>query len=149
MLYALKTGDVTKYQGDGVALYNYVGSLSPDSIPIIDSMANTATALTEKYLGTPIGKRNIKLVVSRGEAEVNDGYFRSWFQAGASFGGGINGIVNQWIQLPTPNIESIQSITIGSWQTTDKIQLVENQDYTVDFHITCSFRIIFTNTRTW
>lgn len=133
MLYSLKTNDVSAYQGDKNALYDYVGAISPDSAVIIDALADTATGIIEKYIGTPLGKRPIRLVISRGEAEVNDGYFRSWQQSGSTFSGGMNGNVNQWIEFPTPDIDSIQSVTIGSWQSTDKIQLVENQDFIMDY----------------
>ena len=129
MLYSLRTNDVTKYPGDIEALYDYVGSLSPDREATIQMIANANTGVIEKYLGSPLGKRSCRYVISRNASELSDGYHRSWLSTGNAFTS--NGIAtNQWIELPC-QIESIQSLTISIWGGQNQ-QLIEGVDYYVD-----------------
>ncbi|MBF0892723.1 hypothetical protein HKD28_15125 [Gluconobacter sp. LMG 1744] len=120
---------MTKYPGNTDDLIDYVGSAGPDRDPMIIAAGNSVTMAIEKYLGTPIGKRSCRYVVSRNASELSDGYHNSWLRTGTAFTA--NGIsTNQWIELPC-QIESIQSLTVSMWGG-DNIQLQEGIDYHVD-----------------
>lgn len=140
MLYKLTTNDVTKYPGDLADVQDWVASLSPDQIPIINALADAATVFTEKYLGTPIGKRSIRVVIARGESELSDNYARSWLQSGSSWGSCFSGS-NQWTELTTP-AESIDAVSIGTWTDCSLIPLMNGTDYTCDL-LTKNPRIMF------
>lgn len=144
MQYRITCADVTRYPGDRNSVYDFVRSLSPDNMPIIDGLADAATNVMEKYLGSPIGKRQIKLNVARGETELNDAFARSWLSGGFSYGGCIS---NQWIELPTP-AESVQNINLGVWGDCQGIDLVDGQDFYLDLtnrfpRIMLSYNIIW------
>lgn len=124
MLYSLQTNDVTKYPGDINDVADFIASLSPDQLPIIQALADTVTLQTEKLLGQPLGKRSCRFVISRGESEVNDAYLRSWLTPSSSF---YNNTINQWINLPC-KIESVQGVWITSWTSEELIPV----DYKID-----------------
>lgn len=128
MLYRLQANDVSVYPGNYDDLADWIGSLSPDQQMIIESLADTATNIVEKRIGSPLGKRSIRYAASRGESELNDVFNRAWLSSGANFSG--TGNINQWLQLPCM-IESIQSVTLTSWGT-DPIQLTNGTDYVIN-----------------
>lgn len=130
MLYSLTTNDVTKYQGDIEDIGDWVASLSPDQLPILQALANASTISTEKYLGQPLGKRQVRFVLSRGETELNDTYFRSWLSSGNAYGNSASFGINQWVKLPC-KAESIQGVYISSFGDEELIPL-ESSDYSVD-----------------
>ncbi|MBS1015404.1 phage gp6-like head-tail connector protein [Acetobacter persici] len=140
MLYKLTTNDVTRYPGDIADVQDWVASLSPDQMPIIQGLADAATVITEKYLGTPIGKRSIRLVISRAETELNDNFARAWLQSGTSWGSCFYGS-NQWTEIPTP-AECIQSVSVSTWSNCSLIPLINGIDYTTDL-LTKNPRIMF------
>lgn len=131
MLYKVTPLDKTVYTGDREAVYDFVGSLSPDNMPLIDALTDTATTITEKYIGQPLGRRQIRMVLARGETELNDLYHKSWLSSGANFGGAMSGTINQWIEFPC-DVSSIQSVTVGQWQQDADISLYEGKDYSLD-----------------
>lgn len=141
MLYRVTPNNKTTYQGDRESVYDFVGSLSPDNMPLIDALTDAATVITEKYIGQPLGTRQIRMVLARGESELNDAYQKSWLQSGANFGGGMTGTLNQWIEFPC-DVQSVQSVMIGSWQTGTEMYLTAGQDYEVDL-LTYKPRIMF------
>jgi len=140
MLYNLVPLDKTVYTGDRETVYDHVGSLSPDSMALIDAYTDASTALVEKYVGKPLGKRSIRLVLAKGETEVNDTFFKSWLSSGSGFGGYSLGFINQWLELPC-QAESIESVVLGSWSG-PPLHLVEGSDYSTDI-FTNKARIMF------
>lgn len=134
MLYSLVTNDVTKYPGDVNSLIDFVGSAGPYRDAIIEQIGDANTSTIEKYLGTPLGKRSCRFVISRNASELSDGYHNSWLRTGTAFTS--NGIsTNQWIELPC-HVESIQSVTVSIWGGEDVV-LVEGQDFYAD--LSCKY----------
>ena len=129
MLYSLRANDVSVYPGNIDDLIDYVGSGGPDRDPIIQQIANANTLSIEKFLGSPLGKRSCRFVISRNANELSDGYHNTWLKTGTAFTAtGIS--TNQWIELPC-QIESIQSVTVSIWGG-DNVELVEGKDFYVD-----------------
>ncbi|GBR17477.1 head-tail connector protein [Gluconobacter frateurii] len=127
MDYRLILDTATTYTGDILELCDFVGSLSPDNEPIIQALADSATAFTEKYIGQPLGKRQLRVVCTRGETELMDTYYRQ-FLSGGSFTY-LNS--QQWLELPC-SAESIQNIYLTSWGSQDLSPLVSGTDYDYD-----------------
>lgn len=130
MLYSITTNDVTKYQGDINDVGDWVASLSPDQLPILEALANSITVSTEKYLGQPLGKRQIRFVLSRGETELNDTYYRNWLASGNSYNNSASFGINQWIKLPC-KAESIQGVYISTFGDEGLIPL-DSSEYSID-----------------
>lgn len=127
MQYRLILYKTTTYPNDILDVCDFVGSLEPDNQPIIQALADSATVFTEKYIGQPLGKRQLRLVCSRGENELMDTYYRNFLSNGSY--NYLNS--NQWLELPC-YAESIQNVYLTSWGSQELDELELGSDYDFD-----------------
>lgn len=111
-------------------LMQFVACLDPSQSALIAGLGIAATNACETYLNDNIIKRPISCVISRGESEKTDTFFRSWLSSRSFVAAGFNTVAGQWLQLPTA-ADSVESVSLGIWGA-DDITLQAGRDYVVD-----------------
>lgn len=122
-------------------LMQFVACLDPSQTALIAGLGIAATNACETYLSDYITKRPITCVLSRGESEKTDTFFRSWLSSRSYVAAGFNTVSGQWLQLPTA-ADSVESVSLGIWGA-DDILLQAGRDYAIDTS-TSPARICFT-----